>query len=133
VANTRVNGQAPDPAWLEGMTAAAKHRHVYCKVSGLVEGTGRTDGTAPADVEYYRPVLDAIWNTFGEDRLVYGSNWPVSERFASCATVQTIVRDYFAARGKGALNKVFWKNSLAVYKWVNRESSATPPSPRSVK
>ena len=44
------------------MGAAAKHRHVYCKVSALVEGTGRRDGKAPRDVAFYEPVLDALWD-----------------------------------------------------------------------
>ena len=77
-------------------------------------------GTAPKEVDFYRPVLDTIWEAFGEDKLVYGSNWPVSERFASCATVQSIVHDYFSARGKKPLEKVFSKNSRAFYKWITR-------------
>ncbi|MHB8521126.1 MAG: amidohydrolase family protein [Limisphaerales bacterium] len=124
VANLRVDGQAPPNDWLQGMRAAAKHRHVFCKVSGLVEGSGHSDGTAPRDVEFYRPVLDAIWDAFGEDRLVYGSNWPVSELFASLATVQGIVHAYFSAKGKSAEEKVFGKNARAAYKWLNRRTPA---------
>ena len=120
VANVKIDGRAADAAWLEAMCAAAGHRNVNCKVSGLVEGSGRSDGTAPREVAFYRPVLDVIWEAFGEDRLIYGSNWPVSERFAPCATVQGIVRDYFQARGVAAVEKVFWKNAQAVYKWVKR-------------
>ena len=60
-------------------------------MSGLVEGTGRSDGSAPRDVEFYRPVLDAMREMFGPERLIYASNWPVSERFAPLATVQGIV------------------------------------------
>lgn len=32
---------------------------------------------------------------FGTERLIYASNWPVSERFAPLATVQGVVGDYF--------------------------------------
>jgi L-fuconolactonase len=120
VANLRIDGKAAETAWQKGMEAAARHPNVYCKVSGLVEGTGRAGGNAPADVEYYRPVLDAIWQVFGPDRLVYGSNWPVSERFAPCATVQQLVQDYFGGKGEAALEKVFWRNSKAFYKWIQR-------------
>lgn len=31
-----------------------------------------------------------------------------------------IVQDYFAAKGRGAAEKYFWKNSVAAYKWVRR-------------
>ena len=98
------------------MKAAAVGRNVFCKVSALVEGTGRKDGDAPADVAYYRPVLDALWEIFGEDRLIYGSNWPVSDRFAKYATVHGIVRAYFAERGRRAEEKFFLGNALAAYK-----------------
>jgi L-fuconolactonase len=116
VANLKIDGKAPPVEWLRGMETAAQRKNVYCKVSGLVEGTGRVDGTAPRQVEFYRPVLDAVWNLFGEDRLVYGSNWPVSERFAECATVQRIVNDYFETKGRAVLDKFFCTNAQAVYK-----------------
>jgi predicted TIM-barrel fold metal-dependent hydrolase len=31
---------------------------------------------------------------FGDERLIYASNWPVSERFAPLATVQGIIEDH---------------------------------------
>ena len=60
------------------LEAAARFPQVFLKVSALVESTGRRDGTAPRDVEFYRPWLDIAWNAFGPDRLIYGSDWPVS-------------------------------------------------------
>jgi L-fuconolactonase len=115
-ANLRIDGRTVPAAWLAGMKAAAAGRNVICKVSALVEGTGRKDGDAPADVGHYRPVLDALWELFGEDRLIYGSNWPVSERFAKYATVHGIVQTYFAERGRRAEEKFFLGNALAAYK-----------------
>jgi L-fuconolactonase len=120
LAGVKIDGRAPDPEWQHGMRQAAKSTNVYCKVSGLVEGTGRSDGAAPRDVAFYRPALDVVWDAFGEDRCIYGSNWPVSELFADCATVQRIVLDYFQTKGQAALEKCFWKNSLAVYRWIQR-------------
>ena len=108
----------PDPAWIEGMQHAASHAHVYCKVSGLVEVTGQA--RAPTDVEFYRPTLDFLWNTFGENRLIYGSNWPVCERYADYATVQQIVDTYFTAKGPEASAKYFWKNAKSAYHWLER-------------
>jgi len=120
VAGVPIDGKAVPADWHKDMQAAAKTRRVYCKVSGLVEATGRKDGDAPKDVGFYRPVLDVLWDVFGEDRLIYGSNWPVSEGFASYATVQGFVAEYFQAKGEAATEKVFWRNALAAYKWVQR-------------
>jgi L-fuconolactonase len=118
IAGVRIDGKSPDPVWVEGMQMAAEHPNVYCKVSGLVETT--QNKPAPAGVGYYMPTLDVLWKAFGEDRLVYGSNWPVSERFADYATVQKIVMEYFKGKGEEATEKYFWKNSKAVYKWLVR-------------
>ena len=118
VAGVRIDGKAPDAAWVEGMQMAAANPHVYCKVSGLVEST--KDKPAPTDVAYYAPTVDVLWDAFGADRLVYGSNWPVSERFADYATVQRIVSQYFNAKGVVAAEKYFWRNALAAYKWLDR-------------
>ncbi|MEW6302195.1 MAG: amidohydrolase family protein [Verrucomicrobiota bacterium] len=120
LSNTRIDGKNVEDAWRRDMQAAAKHQNVNAKVSGLVEGTGRKDGSAPKDAAFYAPWLDVMWEAFGEDRLIYGSNWPVSERFAPLATVQGIVTDYFTAKGRSALEKCFAGNAARVYKWVKR-------------
>lgn len=115
-ANLKIDGKAVPEDWLSGMRAAAAGERVYCKVSALVEGTRKTHGDAPSDVDFYRPVLDALWKTFGEDRLIYGSNWPVSDRAAPYATVYRIVSTYFKDKGRGVLEKFFRGNALAAYR-----------------
>ncbi|MEN9574788.1 MAG: hypothetical protein RL514_2643 [Verrucomicrobiota bacterium] len=120
LANTRIDGKNVSPTWRADLEAAAKFPRVFLKVSALVEGTGKNDGSAPRDVEFYRPWLDIAWNAFGADRLIYGSNWPVSARFAQLATVQGIVHDYFSAKGRDALEKFFARNAQTAYRWVKR-------------
>jgi predicted TIM-barrel fold metal-dependent hydrolase len=120
LAGVKVDGKAPPAAWVEKMRALVRRPKVFCKVSGLVEGTGRSDGTATRDVEYYRPVLDAMWKMFGAERLIYASNWPVSELFAPLATVQSIVADYFRNHGRRAEDQVFSLNGKAAYRWVRK-------------
>ena len=117
MANVRIDGKAPPPEWLAGMAACAASDKVFCKVSALVEGARQDKGYSTSDVAFYTPVLDAVWQAFGEDRLIYGSNWPVSVRFAPYPQVQQIVSDYFKTKGRAAYEKYFWKNSIAAYKW----------------
>ncbi len=121
-ANVRIDGQAPPEAWRAGLAACARHPNVFMKVSGLVEGTGKTDGTTPLDTAFYRPVLDAIWEAFGQDRLIFGSNWPVSARFAALPMVHRIVADYFAARGPVATARYFGQNAVRAYALASRPS-----------
>lgn len=91
---------------------------VYSKVSGVLR---RVNGAVPRDLRFYRTGLDKLWNTFGPDRLVYGSNWPVSEHMAPYAVVIQVVREYFTAKGPKVYEKYFWKNSAAAYKWIARK------------
>ena len=119
VANVRIDGAAPPADWLEGMRAVGDQPNVFCKVSGLVEGSGRRR-SAPADLDFYRPVLDHVWSCFGATRVVYGSNWPVSELFAGFAVVHGLVERYFAEKGDAAQRLYFAGNAAAAYKWVRR-------------
>lgn len=90
---------------------------VYAKVSNVARRVGERVVTEP---EYYQPGLTALWELFGPDRLVYGSNWPVSERVAPYAVVHQIVAAYFKTKDLAAAEKFFWRNSLAAYRWQAR-------------
>lgn len=100
------------------MEAAAKHPNVFCKVSALVEQTSKKP--APGEVAYYTPVLDSLWTFFGEDRLLFGSNWPVSNGGAPYETLMDITQDYFTAKGEKAAAKFFHGNSQNAYDWRKR-------------
>ena len=95
-------------------------RHqIFSKVSNVL----RQNDNQPIDnLDYYRPSLDQLWDIFGVDRLIYGSNWPVSERVGPYELVFTIVREYFAAKGKEASEKFFAGNSRAAYHWKTRNA-----------
>lgn len=108
------------PEWKEAIRTVAAKPNVCMKVSALVEQVKDAAGMAPEDAEFYRPILDHLWDCFGEDRLIYGSNWPVSDRGAPYAVVIQIVRDYFKSKGREAQEKYFWKNSQRVYRWKER-------------
>jgi L-fuconolactonase len=95
-----------------------KRPQVYVKISEVLR---RVDGRVPDDLNFYRPRLDELWGIFGEDRLIYGSDWPNSDLWAQYPQVLNIVREYFTSKGPVAAEKYFWKNSVAAYRWVKRE------------
>jgi len=115
---------APDalkPEWKDNIRLVAKQPNVFMKVSALVEQVKCEPGMAPRDTDYYLPILDHLWESFGSDRLIYGSNWPVSDKGAPYDVVFRIVKDYFTAKGTEAYDKYFWKNSLSAYRWTERK------------
>ena len=90
---------------------------VYAKVSGVLK---RVDGKVPDDVSSYRDALDQVWEIFGPDRVMYGSNWPVSDRLAPYATVFNVVKQYADSKGAAISRKYFATNSKACYRWIER-------------
>ena len=109
--------------WLDGMQGLEKYSNVYCKVSALQEQTiesGKAWGHASRETAYYAPILDHCWKCFGENRLIYGSNWPVSEKGGSYADQFKIVNEYFSGKSKEACEKYFWKNASTAYRWTER-------------
>lgn len=113
--------QSLRPEWKENTRIAAKQPNVFMKVSALVEQVKCEEGQAPRDTAYYLPILDHLWETFGPDRLIYGSNWPVSDKGAPYDVVFKIVDEYFRSKGAEACEKYFWKNSLTAYRWIERK------------
>jgi predicted TIM-barrel fold metal-dependent hydrolase len=65
--------------WRDALTALARCPNVAVKVSGLCEA-GK-----PWSVEANQPVLDALRDAFGAERLMFGSNFPVDGLFLSLA------------------------------------------------
>lgn len=116
MANVVIDGGPPPPDWVKGLKAAAAGKHVWCKLSALVEGTQKRQQKAPTNVAFYQPVVDAVWDAFGADRLMFGSNWPVSEHFATLPTVYRLAAEYVKAKGEGAVAKVFGENAKAAYR-----------------
>jgi predicted TIM-barrel fold metal-dependent hydrolase len=97
--------------------------NVYVKVSAVLRKVGNT---VPDDVEIYRAMLDRMWATFGDDRVVYGSDWPNSEPLGPYPKVLGVVRKYAGEKSRAAQEKYFWRNSVKAYRWKKR--AADQPS-----
>lgn len=118
IGHMSIDGNPIQPRWVEQYKRLGAEPNIHMKVSALIEQS--TIQPAPDDVEHYRPTLDVLWDAFGEERLIYGSNWPVCERAGDYALNMKIVRNYFGAKGEAAAAKYFWQNAKRVYQWVER-------------
>lgn len=98
----------------------AKRPQVYFKVSEVLR---IVDGKASTEPALYKPTLDYMFDTFGEDRLIFGSDWPNAAALDNLPAIVKIVQDYFGKKGHAVAEKYFWKNSIAAYKWPKRDSS----------
>jgi L-fuconolactonase len=100
-----------------GLRELSGRPQVWAKISGVLRQVGNR---TLMDVDDYRPALDEMWEAFGPERLIYGSNWPVSDHLAPYDIVFSVVRGYFAAKGLGASKKFFCENSKRAYRWAFR-------------
>lgn len=119
--NVEINAQSPAQIWQQGILQAADQPNTFCKISAFMENAARTGGAASTDPAFYQPYLDVVWNAFGDDRVIYGSNWPVSERASDYAQQQRISLEYALMRGGMEVARKFCaSNAKRAYKWVER-------------
>jgi L-fucono-1,5-lactonase len=93
---------------------------VFVKLSEVLQ---RANGQVSEDVDRYRATLDEIVDSFGFDRVLYGSDWPNCDMWAPYSAVLRIVRQYFEDKDDDTTAKFFWRNSIKAYRWVHRSPS----------
>lgn len=98
----------------------AQRPSVYVKVSAVMR---TVEGKASTTPSMYKPILDQVFGTFSEDRLVFGSDWPNADAVDNLPAIVQIARDYMRSKNRSTAEKVFWRNSVAAYRWVHRHPS----------
>jgi len=97
--------------WYRDIAELASFPNVYCKVSGMV-----TEAAWRAwNKRDFRPYLDIVFDAFGEDRLMFGSDWPVCLLGGDYAEVVQLVTDYLGDRGAETIEKVMGSNAARFY------------------
>ena len=100
------------------ITDLAAHPNFYVKLSQVIHPN--LQGIIEQNLEAYRARLDRLTAAFGEDRVMYGSNWPETVGKATIPQSVAMMRSYFADKPRARAEKYFWRNSRSVYKWVKR-------------
>lgn len=76
--------------WRDDLIELARCPNVYCKLSGMVT-EARWKNWQSSDFQRY---LDIVFEAFGPDRLMIGSDWPVCTLSADYQSTMTIVLNY---------------------------------------
>ena len=93
---------------------------IFVKLSEIIH---RVNGQVSTELSAYRERLDLLLGVFGEDRVLFGSDWPNSDGVAPIEKVFAVAKEYFVTKQRPVAEKYFWRNSVAVYKWVRRDAS----------
>jgi len=98
--------------WTERICAVAQNPNVFCKLSGLVTEADWERWKA----EDFTPYLDVVFEAFGAERLMFGSDWPVCLLAANYGQVKEIVENYLRARPTREKEMIFGGNAARFYK-----------------
>jgi L-fuconolactonase len=109
-AKPRIRDGIVEP-WAKHMKQLAGHENVWCKVSGLVT-EGDWNGWTPG---MFEPYLDVVFEAFGTERLMFGSDWPVCTLAASYAQVADLIDDYTRDLSTTEREAVFGGNAIEFY------------------
>ncbi|MEO6727245.1 MAG: amidohydrolase [Blastocatellia bacterium] len=100
-------------AWREGMAQLASYPNVLaCKISGIVVNTDIPNWT----VEDLRPAVEGVIETFGWDRVMFGSDWPVCTLAASFKHWLEALSFLTKDAGEENRQKLFRENAERVYR-----------------
>ncbi len=99
-------------SWSAEIALLALNENVYCKVSGMVTEADWNNWTYDTFTKY----LDVIFKSFGPNRVMFGSDWPVCLVAAQdYAQVKSIVTNYAQQFRPDEQEKIFGGNAVTFY------------------
>ncbi|MGM0110184.1 amidohydrolase family protein [Enterococcus sp. DIV0187] len=94
--------------WLGNLKKISELPNVYCKISGVME-------TEKASFEDFSEEIDQVMELFGEDRILYASNFPVIDLGGGLNKWTDFLLKLTESRSESFKGKLFRKNAQAVY------------------
>jgi L-fucono-1,5-lactonase len=116
-------GATPTPEWSVSMRRLADRcPNLHMKFSSFDDmhrvGDGDSPWSAPVDLAAYEAHFDVLMAAFGPSRLVFGSNWPVSDLGGSFSQQLAIAEQYLAPLGQEVRDNVMFRNAMKFYRRV---------------
>jgi len=106
-----VKGRALDP-WRAHIRELSNLPNVSCKISGVVAYANPVNWQA----EDLRPFVEHAIESFGWDRVMFGSDWPVCNLTASYQQWVTTLLSLTHAAGEAKQRKLFYDNAIRIYR-----------------
>jgi len=103
-------------SWAHGIRRLAEFPNVFCKLSGLVTEADWQQWQP----EQIAPFLDVAFESFGPDRLMIGSDWPVCLVAASYERALQVVKTYLQAKGAECQEAVLGGNAQRFWRLAGR-------------
>jgi len=97
--------------WATHIKKLANFDNVFCKVSGMITEADHKNWTN----EELVPYLDVVFDAFGTDRLMFGSDWPVCLLAGSYDQVVELFDDFINQFSISEKQKLCGDNAIMVY------------------
>jgi L-fuconolactonase len=110
IAKPDIKGNQIDP-WKDDIIKLASYSNVCCKLSGMVTEADWKKWK----MEDFQPYLETVIGTFGSDRLLFGSDWPVCTLAGSYQSVMDIVIEYINKLDQQKSYDILGGNAVRVF------------------
>lgn len=110
IAKPLIKAQELQP-WADDIHRLAELPNVHCKVSGMVT-EANWQHWEKAD---FRPYLDVVFEAFGTERIMYGSDWPVCLVAGEYEGAKGILTDYLSMFSDDEVRDVMGNNARRFY------------------
>ncbi len=97
--------------WKSNMKAIASHENVSCKVSGMITEADWKNW----NYDQLLPYLDMVFESFGPERIMFGSDWPVCLLAGKYSAVKSIVAHYVEAMSDDEQEMIWGKTAQMFY------------------
>lgn len=99
-------------SWSAGMKQLARVDNVACKISGIMAYCKE----GQANTETVRPYVEHCIESFGWERVVWGSDWPVVKMTSSIQNWVAATREILATEDVGNQAKLLHRNAKTIYR-----------------
>ena len=99
-----------DP-WREEVSQLAQHQNVFCKISGFV-----TEADQNWRLEDLIPYFEHVISVFGENRVVFGGDWPVVLQAATYRQWVEALDKLLESETTERKRKLYYDNAIRFYK-----------------
>ncbi len=98
-------------SWKKNITELAKRENIACKISGMVTEADYQLWTS----EQLQPYFDVVFEAFGTNRILFGSDWPVCLVASSYSDWIRTVKQQLSSFTGQEQEQILYKNAINFY------------------
>jgi len=111
IAKPDIKSRSDFDTWQQDMAVLAHKPNCYCKLSGMVTEADWLNWQS----DDFHPFMQTVLELFGQNRIMFGSDWPVCLVAAEYSQVKALVLDFINEQAPDATALILGKNAQEFY------------------